>query len=108
MTQDELRNVWLISKARKSVRHFAFRLINQDPEWDKITYICSLSMSKDNRVGTTELLQLMDVPSMHGKPFSHPFFRVTDDTELMLARMIITDMRAWDFRTAKKVIRANG
>jgi hypothetical protein len=103
---EEIRAVW-IKRAdepapwrNNALIQFANRLLLSDEamEWRYI-----VAMSKKLEIVKEELLPLLD--SEITSPFQAPYFAVKTDSHLMLARLMLTDMSAWDFRTGKRVIK---
>lgn len=102
MTRDELRTLWTKVRARKALRAYALRQVEHE-EWDQITYIISLECDDEHSTRfNDELLAALRLGI--NSPFSSPYFRVTNDVDLMRVRMTLSTMQAWDFRTGKKVI----
>jgi len=99
--REELLQVWRKARVAKPLRAFAnFLIVKDNEDVNAISHICAISEDKEQGFADFMALRASEIKS----PYHNPYFRVRGDSELMLVRLLIPVMRAWDFKTGKKVI----
>jgi hypothetical protein len=99
MTADEIIAAWGKRRVAKKLKAFVKYLLRHQDGFEDILFIIALSEEKD--IAERDMRALID--SEIREPLSYPYFPVRTDAHFMLARLLTTKMRAWDFRTGRKV-----
>jgi hypothetical protein len=94
----------------RALYNFSQLLLRRD-DWERWKYIGSFTIDRRNDVGGvawTAAYRAISTSEIGGpgKPFRNPYFLMENDRQLMLAKLLLTTMKAWDFRTAKQVMRS--
>lgn len=113
--KDDVALRWARSRVPSALKMFVRRSLDVSGtafwlNWEEIMYVVSFSIRptdapRPHRRETMyrEFSALRDAGIQ--SPMSYPYFFVKSDQDLMLAQMYIDDMRAWDFRTGKQVVK---
>jgi hypothetical protein len=96
--RDAIRNAWM--RQAKFKRMFIETLLRSD-DFEQWLYVISVNKNSPNH--PQEFRDL--IKSEINSPLSFPLFAVKTDAHFMLARMILTGMSAWEFKSGKRVIR---
>lgn len=87
---------WENSRHNAKIKQFAKWVVGQTDKYPDIRYIAAYN-------STNQFVKIVQDPNISG-PHSAPYFALSTDAQLTMARFIITDgIPLWDFKTAKKL-----
>lgn len=94
--------IWNKRRVPKGLLAFVFRLLKTDKQVRDITHICRMTGDEDEHQSAEDFRALRDAKI--DSPFSYPYFRVYSQTEAIHCKLLVPNLKAWDFKTGKKVI----
>jgi hypothetical protein len=97
-TREEIIKVWTERWVRADLELFAVQMAKRE-EYERFRYVCAIlkDPKKDSAGWTADYRALC--ASEINSPFHSPFFIVENDRQLVLAKFLIHDLKAWDFHT---------
>lgn len=106
MTPDEVVTLWERRRVPSALRRYVSILAKNQTVFDRVQYIGQIMVGpKASPQDWTAAFKNIRDSEIGGpdKPFSNPYFMIENDRQLVLAKFLLIDFRAWEFRTGKRV-----
>lgn len=101
--REQIKAAWQHRKVAASLRAFAHRMTLED-DWEQITHICAYSADMGRTPTSQGYLDFMELRRIGlQSPMSAPYFRVLNESDLVHVKLVVPHLRAWEFRTAKRL-----
>lgn len=104
MTQEELKKIWnLNGKVSLKLATFGFRCAIE-PKWNQIMYLAQIVEPLSRQPDTTGRM-FRDLQSLNLATgyLSWPLVSLSSKGEVAAVRMVVPDLKVWDFHTGKRL-----